>query len=365
MHAIRNLFNQLGPRLILGALVFLVALSGAIILVVRDSLQLLARDLEGLIAQGVIKVNVNDILQATVLTIGYFAVIAIIGVIFAARALTNPIQTLVEGTRAIAAGKLDTRIAVKSKDELGVLAESFNQMADSLQRQTQELTEANQAAIENARLYEQAHAIATMEERQRLARELHDSVTQSLYSLTLLAEASKRTASSGDIDKAVGNISRLGETAQQALKEMRLLVYELRPLALEQAGLSDALQNRLDAVEKRAGVDAQLRVSLEADLHPTIENGLFRIAQEVLNNSLKHAEATKILVSLTTHEGHVELEIQDNGKGFESEAIQDQGGLGMVSIRERVEALHGWYSITSKPGAGVRVWIRVPMNQSV
>jgi len=92
---------------------------------------------------------------------------------------------------------------------------------------------------------------------------------------------------------------------------------------------------------------------------------LFRIAQEVLNNSLKHAEATKILVSLTTHEGHVELEVQDNGKGFDVEAIQDQGGLGMMSIRERVEALHGWYSITSKPGAGVRVWIRVPMNQSV
>jgi signal transduction histidine kinase len=361
----RKLFSQLRTRLIVGALTFLAALSGAIILVVRDSLQFLARDLEKLVAQGAIRVEVNDILQATLLTIGYFAIIAMIGVIFVARALTDPIQKLVEGTRAIAAGSLDTRIAVKSSDELGVLAESFNQMADSLQRRTLELTEANQAAIENARLYEQARAIATMEERQRLARELHDSVTQSLYSLTLLAEASKRTASSGNIEKVVGNISRLGETAQQALKEMRLLVYELRPLALEQAGLADALQNRLDAVEKRAGVDAQLRVSLEADLHPTIENGLYRIAQEVLNNSLKHAEATKILVSLTTHEGHVELEVQDNGKGFESEAIHDHGGLGMVSIRERVEALHGWYSITSKPGDGTKVWIRVPMNQSV
>jgi signal transduction histidine kinase len=237
-------------------------------------------------------------------------------------------------------------------------------MAGRLQTRTQELMGANEKAIENARLYEHARVLATMEERQRLARELHDSVTQSLYSLTLLAEASRRTASSGDTEKVIGNITRLGETAQQALKEMRLLVYELRPLALEQAGLAAALQNRLDAVEKRAGVEAQLRVSLEADLPPHIENGLYRIAQEALNNSLKHAEATKVFVSLKMQEGNVELEIADNGKGFDMEAIQDQGGMGMVSIRERVQALHGEYSITSKPNEGTQVWVRVPLNPS-
>jgi signal transduction histidine kinase len=285
-------------------------------------------------------------------------------VILASRAITDPIQRLVDGTRSIAAGDLNTRIQAKSNDELGILAESFNQMAGRLQTRTQELMGANEKAIENARLYEHARVLATMEERQRLARELHDSVTQSLYSLTLLAEASRRTASSGDTEKVIGNITRLGETAQQALKEMRLLVYELRPLALEQAGLAAALQNRLDAVEKRAGVEAQLRVSLEADLPPHIENGLYRIAQEALNNSLKHAEATKVFVSLKMQEGNVELEIADNGKGFDMEAIQDQGGMGMVSIRERVQALHGEYSITSKPNEGTQVWVRVPLNPS-
>jgi signal transduction histidine kinase len=160
----------------------------------------------------------------------------------------------------------------------------------------------------------------------------------------------------------VDNIARLGETAQQALKEMRLLVYELRPLALEQAGLADALQHRLDAVEKRAGVDAQLRVNLDRDLPPIVENGLYRIAQEALNNALKHAEATTISVSLNTNDGCVEMEVMDNGKGFDPQAVQDQGGLGMISIRERATALHGESSITSTPGQGTRVWVRTPLD---
>jgi signal transduction histidine kinase len=133
---------------------------------------------------------------------------------------------------------------------------------------------------------------------------------------------------------------------------------------LDQAGLADALQNRLDAVEKRAGVESQFRVSLEANLPPHIENGLYRIAQEALNNSLKHAEATKVSVSLTMQERNVELEIADNGKGFDMETIQDHGGMGMVSIRERVEAMHGEYLITSRPDEGTRVLIRVPLIPS-
>src|SRR5687767_6571079 len=477
MLRIRTLLNQLRTRLILGALAFLLALTGAVMLVVRDSLQFAARDAG---AQGLAETNVNDILQATLLTIGYFAVLAIIGAIIAARALTNPIQRLVDGTRSIAMGDLNVRIPVKSNDELGVLADSFNKMAGTLQTRNSDLVKANESlsereahlrlitevttdaiydwnivagktmwnegyfmlfgypsegvhehqwwrerihpedlertishletALQNREEYlsyefryrradgtyahvidrgfifyakdgtplrevgamidvtdrvilTEAQAQAALEERQRLARELHDSVTQSLYSLTLLAEASRRTAAAGDVEKVVGNIARLGETAQQALKEMRLLVYELRPLALEHAGLAEALQHRIDAVEKRAGVEAQLRVNLEAELPPQIENGLYRIAQEALNNSLKHAEATKVSISLQTQDGHVQLGIVDNGKGFDTEALQDHGGLGMVSMRERVESMRGQYSITSRPGDGTRVWINVPLIQ--
>jgi PAS domain S-box-containing protein len=476
----RKLLNQLRTRLILGALAFLLALTGAVILVVRDSLQFLARDMGELgAAQVLVENSLNDLLQATLLTIGYFAVLVIIGVIIASRVLTDPIQKLVEGTRSIAAGDLNVRIPVKSSDELGLLATSFNHMAEELSARNAEVVRANEVLSEReARLrlitevttdalYEwdvvtgktqwshsygtlfgypeegqhkhmwwrervhpddlvpvlqrlenafsnqeeflsseyryrradgsyahvvdrgfifydengkplrevgamiditdrvvlsEAQAQAALEERQRLARELHDSVTQSLYSLTLLAEASRRTAQSGDVSKVVDNIARLGETAQQALKEMRLLVYELRPLALEQAGLADALQNRLDAVEKRAGVDAQLRVELNVELPAEIENSLYRVAQEALSNSLKHAEANRVIVSLRSSGKQVEMEVADNGRGFDVEAARNQGGLGLVSIRERVAALGGTCTISSRLREGTQVLVQVTLN---
>lgn len=309
--------------------------------------------------------GVNDILQATVLTIGYFAIIAIVGAIIAARALTKPVQALVKGTRTIAAGDLTVRLPVNSNDELGVLADSFNRMADSLQTRTQELVEANQTAIENARKVEQTRTLAAVEERQRLARELHDSAAQSLYSLTLLAEASRRNIASGEIEKVRDQVARLGEMAQQTLKEMRLLVYQLRPMALETDNLTDAIQHRLDAVEKRSGVNAQLKVELNVKLPAKVENDLFRIAQEALNNALKHAEATVITVTLHGGSQFVELDIVDNGKGFDTIGIQDQGGMGLGNIRERTEALGGQFTITSQPGSGTRVWVRIPTNGSV
>jgi PAS domain S-box-containing protein len=204
----------------------------------------------------------------------------------------------------------------------------------------------------------EAHARAALEERQRLARELHDSVTQSLYSLTLLAEAGRRLAAAGDLERVAHYVGRLGETAQQALKEMRLLVYQLRPLALETVGLAGALQHRLDAVEKRGGVQARLEVHGVADLPPGVEADLFRVAQEALNNALKHAGASAVTVSLCAGDGVVGLEIADNGRGFDL-AAADGGGLGLTSMRERLEKLGGTLVVASQPGDGTRILARV------
>lgn len=219
-------------------------------------------------------------------------------------------------------------------------------------------------AIQNAQLYEQAQHAAILEERQRLARELHDSVTQSLYSLTLLAEAGRRLARARDVERVESYLGRLGETAQQALKEMRLLVYELRPLELEREGLVGALQQRLDAVEKRAGVKASLRVEGELDLPVAVESELYRVASEALNNALKHAAATTITISLRALEAGVEMTVQDNGRGFEVEALEDHGGLGLTSMYERVERLGGTLSIESASGVGTRVTARVTEKEA-
>ncbi len=223
------------------------------------------------------------------------------------------------------------------------------------------ITVTNHAAIavEHARLLAQAQREAALQERQRLARELHDSVTQSLYSLTLLAEAGRRLAEAGDLEHVQGYLSRLGETAQQSLKEMRLLVYELRPSALEHEGLVGALQQRLETVEQRAGMQTQLLVEGEWDMPTSQEAELYRIAVEALNNTLRHAQAATVTVRIRANAQAVEVEIADDGQGFDRDGVDGKGGMGLLSMRERAERLGGSLTILSTPGQGTRIHVHL------
>ncbi len=209
--------------------------------------------------------------------------------------------------------------------------------------------------LENAQLRAQAEQAAILQERNRLARDLHDSVTQSLYSLTVLAEAGRRLAKAGDLKRVEEAIGRLGEIGQQALKEMRLLVYQLRPLALKSVGLVKALQQRLDTVERRAGVEASLSVEGEVALPPHVEEELYHIVLEALNNVLKHASATALRVSIRAVTPDIEIEVCDNGKGFAFPGELDTGGIGLVGMQERAERLGGELTVRSLPGAGTMV----------
>ena len=196
---------------------------------------------------------------------------------------------------------------------------------------------------------------ATLEERRRLARDLHDAVTQSLYSLTLMAEAARRRAQLGDEKATREYIIRLGELAQQSLKEMRLLVYELRPAALEKGGLAGALQERLDAVERRSGIRARLITEGNHELPPDIQVQLYRVAEEALNNALKHAAASAIRIRIRSSADSVMMEVSDNGKGFDPLQAAASGGLGLVSIRERLENLGGRFELDTAPGKGTTI----------
>jgi two-component system, NarL family, sensor histidine kinase UhpB len=205
---------------------------------------------------------------------------------------------------------------------------------------------------------------ALREERARLARELHDSVTQSLYSLSLFAEAGRQQALAGQLPQTQHSLTRIAETAVQALKEMRLLVYELRPEGIEQVGLAAALERRLNAVERRAGVEAHLLADDVPHLEPAVEDGLYRVALEALNNALKHAHASLITVQVRQRGEHVELAVLDNGVGFDVAAGGLAGGLGLTSMRERAAALGGELLIQSAPRQGAVVQLRVPGGQS-
>jgi signal transduction histidine kinase len=204
-----------------------------------------------------------------------------------------------------------------------------------------------------------AEELAVLQERTRLARELHDSVTQSLYSLTLLAVAGQRMIQARDLQQIAVNQARLGEIAQQALQEMRLLVYELRPLALESEGLIGALEKRLENVERRAGIEARAVVEGEVDLAAEVEEELYGIAQEALNNSLKHAKASQVALSIRVADESVALEVADDGQGFDLARIGAKGGLGLVSMQERADRIGGELVIQSAPGEGTSVRVSV------
>ncbi len=219
--------------------------------------------------------------------------------------------------------------------------------------------------VESARLRQRARQAAVIEERQRLARELHDSVTQSVYSLTLLAEWGRRLFETGDLESAKQRLVETGETAQQALKEMRLLVYELRPAMLEQDGLVGALQRRLEAVEKRTGIEISLQAKPLIDLPGPVEEGLYRIAQEALNNALKHAAANSVTVRVQVDGKQAILEIEDDGIGFVSDAVKNCGGLGLISMQERAEQIGDVLTVVSAPGEGTKVKVTLNLKSKI
>ena len=214
------------------------------------------------------------------------------------------------------------------------------------------------------RLQRLAGTAAALHERERLAREMHDAVMQSVYSLTLFAEAGRRLAALGQIERVEENLQMLNETAQQALSELRLLLYELKPAVLEQAGLVEALRQRLDAVERRTGMIARLEV-LEAEGMPQLaaplEDGLYRVCHEALNNTLKHSLATEVTVTLRVDEESAQLKICDNGIGFDLGDPRALNGEGMATMRERVRRMNGRLTIESLAQQGTCVNVLLPL----
>jgi PAS domain S-box-containing protein len=193
-------------------------------------------------------------------------------------------------------------------------------------------------------------AIAT--ERSRLARELHDSVTQALYSVTLYAEATRLAFSANKQHVAMDNLRELHNIAREAMLDMRMLIFELHPPVLEEEGLIAALQARLAAVEGRARLDTEIRVEGERRLPLAMEEELFRIALEALNNVIKHARARQVKVNLNFESKGVCLEIMDDGVGFDPATARRSGGMGLPGIEQRVQRIQGSLAIESVPGNG-------------
>lgn len=274
------------------------------------------------------------------------------------RFLARPMTDMLGGVRAITAGNLDVSVPVTSNDELGELAASFNQMTDELNRRTRELAQTSA----ELQLKETQVKMAALEERQRLARELHDSVSQALYGIALGA----RTAQT----QLERDPARLGEPleyilslAEAGLSEMRALIFELRPESLQTEGLVAALTKQSDALRARHKLDVVTRFDPEPDIPLEAKEALYRIAQEAMHNVARHAHATRVELSLLNADGALTLEIRDNGKGFDP-AQPYPGHLGLKSMPERAAQIGGAFRIESQPGAGTVVTVTVPTQDA-
>ncbi|MFN3390773.1 MAG: GAF domain-containing protein [Meiothermus ruber] len=208
-------------------------------------------------------------------------------------------------------------------------------------------------AIRNAHLYAQAQGKAALEERQKLARDLHDSVSQTIYGIVLGVRSAKAQLAQYP-EQVPATLDFVLKLAEAATAEMRALIFELRPDSLQQQGLVAALSKQAAVMRSRHGFLVEAHLCAEPPLAPEAKEALYRVAQEALNNIVKHAQARKVYLRLQQQEGRIELEVRDDGVGFDSER-EYPGHLGLVSMRERIERLGGRFGITSSPGSGTTV----------
>jgi signal transduction histidine kinase len=214
-------------------------------------------------------------------------------------------------------------------------------------------------AIANVRYYHQAQELAALEERTRLARELHDSVSQALYGIGLGAQTMRKWFGKDErlVKESLDYILTLAEAG---LTEMRALIFELRPESLENEGLITALAKQGASLQARHGIDVRLELCDEPLLPLNIKEGLYRVAREAMHNVVKHAAAAKVTLRMATTAADLRLEVIDDGLGFDTGAAFP-GHLGLHSMKERISGMGGELSVRSAPGAGTSVTVRLPV----
>ena len=283
-------------------------------------------------------------LLALVPTIILFCVIAsIFGAIFGlltARGMIRRLVGLTSAANAWSRGDFDASARDPSTDELGQLARDLNRMAEQLQG-----------------LLQDRQQLAVFEERNRLARELHDSVKQQMFALALLlGSAQLEVEEQSEARRILDEAERIAINAQQ---EMTALIRALRPVALADKDLAAALRGFCEEWRRRYGIACAVSLPGTLTMSPETEQQVFRVAQEALANVAKHSGATRVEIHATVEQGTLALRIRDNGRGFD--VAQANGrGLGLSSMRERIEALGGSLHITSAVG-GTRIELRAPL----
>ncbi|SEO70098.1 two-component system, NarL family, sensor histidine kinase LiaS [Amphibacillus marinus] len=301
-------------------------------------------------------------LNIVLFSMGYFFLGSIIAVLVGFRTsgqLKSKIDDLSVMIMHLSRGNYRSRLQHEPEGEVARIAVELNELAKKLDDQVRYL---QRLADEKAAYAETAHKIATIEERQRLARDLHDSVSQQLFALTMMSQALVRIIEKNPA-KARQQMAEVAETAMKAQAEMRALLLHLRPIHLSDQSLSDGIANLIAELKTKCDIQFELKIDQVSSLAKYTEEHLFRIIQEGLSNILRHADAEHVKLFLIQKKDHVFIRLADDGKGFDwTKADQKKTSYGLKTMQERGEEIGGQFQLRTKIGEGTYIELRVPSH---
>ncbi|WP_432776206.1 sensor histidine kinase [Brevibacillus gelatini] len=270
--------------------------------------------------------------------------------------LKKRLSVLWEAAMKLGRGMLSYRVPDLGVDEVGELGWQLNRLAAQWEEQVASL---QRLSNHNADLAEQVKQAAVTEERQRLARELHDAVSQQLFAIAMTTAAMRRLVEKNP-QRAAQQIELVEEMAAAAQAEMRALLLHLRPATLQNKTLKEAILELLDELERKNAMELTWEIEDVEGLPSGIEDHLFRILQESLSNTLRHAKANQIAVKLFTLQEQVRLRVTDDGVGFDPDG-EKMTSYGLRSMQERVAEVGGSMEIYSAVGKGTQIEVRIPL----
>jgi NarL family two-component system sensor histidine kinase LiaS len=271
---------------------------------------------------------------------------ALLGMIFGfltAWGMTRRLQRLARAAQAWSQGDFSVAVKDRSEDEIGQLSRELNQMAAQLEG-----------------LIQARQELATLEARNRFARDLHDSVKQQVFA-TSFQVAAARALIEKDAKAAEAHLTQAEELARQAQRELNVLIQEMRPAALEGKGLAAALRDYVENWSRRTEIPTEVHVRGEREVPLEVEQALFRVAQEALANVARHSGAENVEVDLIYASDALTLRVADDGRGFDPAENQGEG-FGLQSMHERLETLGGRVEVESAPGKGTRITCTCPLE---
>ncbi len=303
----------------------------------------------------------NPIIGSFIISLAVFLLTFILGIFFSFKRGQQLIHRLNEISVAIAKlsrGHYDYRIKDHESDEIGTICSELNELTTKVQKQVQSL---QKLANEKAEFAEKAHTAATIEERQRLARDLHDAVSQQLFALNMMSSAAMKLFDQHPM-RAKAQLKEVVEMANKAQGEMRALLLHLRPIELSGENLHSGIKGLVEELRQKSGIAIDSEIHEIPELPRGIEDHLFRMIQEGLANALRHSQADRLTVVLSHTDQHIRIHLRDNGVGFDLNE-KKKTSYGLKTMKERCEEIGGSFSITSAKGKGTAIDVRVPIEK--